>query len=224
MKTRIKGSVLFNKAIQPLVEIIEGEPSLEMTELFTAAGSAIALLYESQFAMEYLDESDSDKEENDDEDDTDGQFTDREIVDTDYIKSLLEGLSTQSTKGHKKDRVKAQRRKFRKFVSAVEDRSYSPTVDLKLNKQEFKLDGWTSTICWEYMKRNLAGGLQAHLLGNSWLQNIFEIDASNFQVSQVQQKQDKIDQVAERRVNRKEHYLKLRKARGLKYQVHDDDF
>merc|ERR1719285_398432 len=88
VKTRIKGSVLFNKAIQPLVEIIEEEPSLEMTELYIAAGSAIALLYEARFAMQYLDES---KVENVDEDKTNGPYNDHEVVDTEYIKSLLDG-------------------------------------------------------------------------------------------------------------------------------------
>merc|ERR1719285_403739 len=85
IKTRIKGSVLFNTAIQPLVEIIEEEPSFETTELFIAAGSAVALLYEAQFAMQYLDES---EEENDEVDKTDGEYNHREIVDTEYIKSL----------------------------------------------------------------------------------------------------------------------------------------
>jgi len=219
VKTRVKGSVLFNKAIHPLVEIIEEEPSFQMTELFIAAGSALALLYEAQFAMQYLDESEV---ESDNEDKTNGQYKDQEIVDTEYIKSLLEGFFMQSSKGVKKDRMKAQRRNFRKFARAVEDSSYSPTVDIKLNKQEFRLEGWTSTICWEYMKRNLAGGLQAHLLCNPWLQNVFGIEGSSLQLSVVQLKQEKVDQVAERRINKKEKYLRFKKARGLKYQVPND--
>jgi len=223
LKMRVKGGVLFNKAIPALIEIIEEEPTPEMADLFSAAGSAIALLHEAHFVMQYEEESDSDEVDAGDEEEKINQYINRDPSDTEYIKSLLEGISTQSSKGHKKDKIKVQRRNFRKFAHALDESSSSPAVDIKLKKQEFKLVGWTSTICWEYMKRNLAGGLQAHLLGNSFLQSIFEIDGSNFQVSQVQLKQEKGDQVAERRINRKEQYLKLKKARGLKYQVHNDD-
>jgi len=225
MRMRYKGDVLFNKAVPTLIEIIEEEPTPEMGELFNAAGSAVALLFEAHFVMQYQDEAESDDTDDDDDDD-DGKtdFEYNEPIDTEYVKSLLGGISTQGSKGHKKDMIKAQRRNFRKYASALDENSDSPSVDLKLKKIEFKLVGWSSTICWQYMKRNLAGGLQAHLLGNSWLQNIFGIDGSHFQVSQVQQKQDKVDQVAERRINRKEQYLKIKKERGRKYQVVDDDY
>lgn len=66
MTMREKGSVLFTKAIPLLVEIIEEEPSPEMAELFTAAGCAVALLYEAHFAMRYQDESEPDGDRDDD--------------------------------------------------------------------------------------------------------------------------------------------------------------
>lgn len=225
MKMKDKGSVLFNQAIPHLIEIIEEEPSAEMSELFTTAGSAIALLYEAHFVMQYEDRPNS-NEVNDDDDEEEGNFkyTGRDDIDTDYVKSLLEGLSTQSSKGHKKDTVKAQRRDFRLFVNALDESSNSPSVDIKLKKQEFKLEGWASMIIWDYMKRNLAGGLQAHLLGNSWLHNIFGIDGSSLQVSVVRSKYEKEDQMAERKIYRKELYLKIKKARGLKYRIPNHDY
>jgi len=223
LKMRVKGSYLFSKAMPALVEIIEEEPTVPMAELLSAAGSAIALLYEAHFVMEFQEESDSDETDEDNDEETD-EYNDRDEVDTEYIKSLMEGISSQGSKGHKKDMIKRQRRNFRKFARALDKGSNSPAVDIKLKKQEFRLLGWTSTICWEYLKRNLAGGLQAHLLGNSWLQSIFGIDGSLFQFSQVQLKQEKVDQVAERKINSKEQYLKFKKARGLKYQVHNDEY
>lgn len=224
LKVRVKGSYLFNKAMPALIQIIEEDPSPSIAELLSAAGSAIALLHEAHFVMQFQEESDSDETDEDNDEETD-EYNDRDAVDTEYIKSLMEGISSQSSKGHKKEMIKRQRRNFRKFARALDEDSSSPSVDLKLKKQEFTLLGWTSTICWEYLKRNLAGGLQAHLLGNAWLQSIFGIDGSLFQqVSQVQLKQEKEDQVAERKISSKEQYLKFKKARGLKYQVHNDEY
>merc|ERR1719245_2123439 len=215
LKMRVKGSLLFNKAMPALIQIIEEEPTPGIAELLSAAGCAIALLHEAHFVMQFQEESDY--EETD-------VYDNRDAIDTDYIKSLMDGICSQGSKGHKKEMIKRQRRDFGKYARALDEGSSSPAVDLKLKKQEFTLLGWTSTICWEYLKRNLAGGLQAHLLGNAWLQSIFGIDGSLFQVSQVQLKQDKDDQVAERKINSKEQYLKFKKARGLKYQVHNDEY
>jgi len=222
---RSKGSTLFTKAIPFLVEIIEEEPSTEMTELFTAAGNAVALLYEAHFAMQYQEEVVDELNEYDDEEEdmSSCKYDNEEAVDTEYIRSLLEGVSTMSSKGHKKDKMKTQRRNFRLFASALDENSDSPSVSIKLKKHELKLVGWTSAIYWEYMKRNLAGGLQTHLLGNSWLQNVFGIDGSILHMSGVQTKQDKVDQVTERRINSKEHYLKLKKARGRKYFIQNEE-
>jgi len=169
MKMRYKGGVLFNQAIPNLIEIIEEEPSTDMSELFTIAGSAIALLYEAHFVMQYEEGSNSDgvnQDDDDDEEEANFEYNVRDNTDTEYVKSLLEGLSTQRTRGLKRDTVKDQRRDFRLFANALDESSNSPSIDIKLRKQEFKLEGWASMIIWDYMKRNLAGGLQAHLLSN----------------------------------------------------------
>merc|ERR1719334_1249274 len=108
MNLRQKGGVFFSKAIPPLIEIIEEQPSPDMADLFTAAGSAIALLYEAHFVMEYQSETGSDHTDDDDEDKTNFEYSNRNHVDTEYIKSLLEGMTAQSGKGHKKDKIKAQ--------------------------------------------------------------------------------------------------------------------
>jgi len=226
MKMQHKGRLLFNKAIPHLIEIIEEEPSTDMSELFTVAGSAIALLYEANFVMQYEEDTNSDGVNHDDDDEEEANFdyNVRDIADTDYVKSLLEGLSTQRIRGNKRDTVKAQRRDFRLFANALEESSNSPSIDIKLRKQEFKLEGWASMIIWDYMKRNLAGGLQAHLLSNTWLQNLFGIDGNCLQVSVAPSKFEKEDQMAVRKIYSKELYLKIKKARGLKYRLQSDEY
>jgi len=225
LKAREKGGLLFKQAMPSLVEIIEQDPSAEMAELFTLAGYSIALLYEANFALQFQDETESEGVDHENDHDEDSfNYDNADNVDTEYIKSLLEGMSTQSSKGHNKDTIRTQRRNFREFARALEENSPSPSVDLKLKTEEFKLVGWTSTILWEYMKRNLAGGLQVHLLANSWLQNIFEIDGSSLEQSIAPTKYEKEDILAVRKFMRKEQYLKIKKARGLKYRVQNDAF
>jgi len=226
MKMRVKGRVFYNQAIPHLIEIIEEEPSTDMSELFTTAGFAIALLYEAHFVMQYEEGSDSGgvNDDVDDEEKGNFQYNVQDTIDTDYVKSLFEGLSTQSSKGYKKGTAKAQRRDFRLFSNALDESSSSPSVNIKLKKQEFKLEGWASMIIWDYMKRNLAGGLQAHLLSNPWLQKLFGIDGNCLQVSVVPSKFEKEDQMAERKIYRKELYLKIKKARGLKYRLQNNEY
>lgn len=210
-----KGRDFFRRAIGLLIEIIEQDPTPNIQELFIAAGLAISLLYEAYFHVMTAEPESGDEEE---EDDNEKYFDDEELPDSEYVHALLEGMSTQSAKGQKKETVKVQRKHFRDFANAVED-GYSPTIRVKLKGQAFEILGWPNSIIFEHIKRSLGGGLQAHMIGNIWLQEEFGVDASRLVCSpasretRTQNRQDKFT----REANKQENKIKKKKARDKKF-------
>merc|ERR1719233_205948 len=79
MSMQQKGGVFFSKAIPPLIEIFEEEPSPEMADLMKAAGSAVALLYEAHFVMQFQDTTDSEDTDDIDEGKTNFKYSNRDV-------------------------------------------------------------------------------------------------------------------------------------------------
>eukprot|EP00244_Chara_vulgaris_P010413 TRINITY_DN4791_c0_g1_i3.p1 TRINITY_DN4791_c0_g1~~TRINITY_DN4791_c0_g1_i3.p1 ORF type:complete len:459 (+),score=80.70 TRINITY_DN4791_c0_g1_i3:709-2085(+) len=151
----------------------------------TAAGEAIALLYETTSSLNRDDSSDSD-----------GSFVDGPVVDLGSANGVSEAkqgstekqfaikqvavveqmraLSVQGSKHQSKRERAAQRTSFRELLATVEDGVCAETK-LKLRHGDvLTINTWIQTIQLNALRRFLAEGFQRHLQDNELLHQIFD--------------------------------------------------
>ena len=156
-------------------------------------------------ALTVLIDNYNDARENDDE--FEEQEVDLEAVmnEFDYLKS--------NSKQHKRKEFLIQKAKFRDYLKTLEHK-WTPIIVIKLHHKKFELSGWNQWVQYHAIKKVLLNGLQAHLLQNKKIKEVFEIeiDAEPTTLSKKQKKNKKWENT----VNQKNIKQKRSKNRDKK--------
>merc|ERR1712154_557144 len=94
-----------------------------------------------------------------------------------------------NSKQHKKKEFLTQKAKFRDYLKTLEHK-WTPIIMIKLHHKKFSLEGWNQWVQYHAIKKVLKNGLQAHLLQNNKIKQVFEIeiDAQPMTLSKKQKK------------------------------------
>jgi len=111
------------------------------------------------------------------------------------------------SKQHRKRQFLIQKAKFRDYLKTLEHK-WAPTIVIKLHHKKFELNGWNQWVQYHSIKKVLKNGLQAHLLQNDKIKQVFEIeiDATPIVLSKKEKKNQKWENA--------QHQKNIKKKRG----------
>merc|ERR1712228_695872 len=120
----------------------------------------------------------------------DDEFEEQE-VDLQAVMNEFNCLKSNSRQ-HKRKEFLIQKAKFRDYLKTLEHK-WTPLIMIKLHHKKFELSGWNQWVQYHATKKTLKNGLQAHLLQNNKIKQVFEIeiDAEPITLSKKQKKNKK---------------------------------
>lgn len=134
-------------------------------------------------------------------------------VNIEHLMKIFENLISSSNRTHCRKSSNFQRSKFKDFLKTLQG-LWIPNIQIKLREKVFHLEGWNEWIQYHFIKNIVGNGLQAHLLENTNLKKVFDIEIDGDGGNRLMSKSEK--NIQSKKYGKKQKNMKIKRSNNRK--------